>query len=122
MLVDILIRPLPHVSYQVHHAISTRASGMGIDIVGLRYRTPFRRYRYSVGFPAISPWIDPRRIATLRRILPLPLMREPLAGPLGIGPSIFERDPGYRLVSPALRKGAVSPVAEKVQTVGWLVM
>src|ERR1700722_8516805 len=111
MLVDILIRPLPHVAYHIHHSISARSAGVRIDVVRLRDGTSLHRDGYSLRFPGISPWIEARRIAALRCVLPFPLVWEPLAGPLGIGTSILQRDPGYRLVGPALRKGAVVPVA-----------
>src|ERR1035438_1882920 len=48
---------------------------------------------------------------------PLPLVRQPLAGPLGVGPRILERDPGHPMLLPAFGIAATRPVAEKVDGV-----
>src|SRR5580658_8252005 len=104
MLVDVFIRPLPDISNHIHYAKWTRAVGVRIHIAGrehspspvrnrrggiLRIVPIARRYRHGLRLRntsqyrgrrpiAITPWIKLIAIS-LRGVLPLPLMRKPLA-------------------------------------------
>src|ERR1022692_3848371 len=70
--------------------------------------------------PLISPRID-SLIRPLRRILPLPFVRQPFTSPLRIGARIFERHPRYWLVLPTRLRPAILPIAQEIVIVRGLV-
>ena len=116
MIIRIFVCPLPDVSHHIHHPKRACSCGMSIHLVGAMQNTSFVRNRNDTCIPAISPRIGPA-IASLRGILPLPLVRKPFSSPSGIGPGIFERNPGNWLIGPSLRIGSIFPVAEEVQII-----
>src|SRR6202140_5637311 len=62
-------------------------------------------------------FLSPRKrapIGRLRRILPLPFMREALMFPRGVSAGILYRDPRYGLVIPTRRIVAILPGSQKV--------
>src|SRR5208282_1282354 len=83
VVIRVFIRPLPYISNQIHYAKRTGAFGMSGYVAGGHHVAPFVGGGYGIGRPLISPRISPS-IQSLCRILPLPLMRQSLAGPLGI--------------------------------------
>src|SRR5277367_4251391 len=88
VLIRKLIRPLPYVAHQVHHAKGARAQRMRIHITGPRHGAAgCKRGQVSREKP-VTPRIR-APIRALRRKLPLPFMRQPLAGPLRVGSRVL---------------------------------
>src|ERR1700728_3143109 len=132
VFIDVLIGPLPDIPYHIHRAERACPFGMGIDIAGREYRSPpvgRRRCRIRrIALPgagegtaaqrrrqpiAVSPRIA-AGIVALRRVLPLPLVWQAFSGPPCILPRVFKRDPGHRLVAPALGIDPSLPIPEEV--------
>src|SRR5262249_41575769 len=81
------------------------------SVVGRRQcaRAPFRT-------PRVEPSVN-----RLGRVLPFPFMRQALACPGSIGTGVFHRDPGHRLVCPAIRITSALPVPQEVMVIRWMV-
>ena len=90
---------------------------MRVDGIGARHGAAGDGRGNVGGLPEVAPGIG-AAVGALRGKLPLPLVRQALAGPLGVGARIFKRDPGDGAIVPALRIAAVLPVAQKVDGVG----
>src|ERR1700678_2457642 len=83
VLIDKLIRPLPHISYHVHHAERTGSLRMRIDWIGTPHGARLIRCRHSAIIPCITPRIE-AVVRPLSRVLPLPLMGQALSRPTWI--------------------------------------
>src|ERR1022692_4149375 len=66
--------------------------------------------------PRVAPRIQPP-IRAFGRVLPFPLVRQPLACPGGVSPRVFYRHPGDRLIRPTIRVRFVAPVLQEVVSV-----
>src|ERR1700750_1361721 len=84
VLIAIFVGPLRDTAFEVHDAKRTRALREGAYIRECMLRRSGIDWRQRVCVPVVAP-----RIQTLARrlggILPLPLVRQALAGPGGIG-------------------------------------
>src|SRR5580658_395315 len=97
------VGPLRDVTFHVQNAERACTLRECVD-VGRRAHIPAaigRRQRLRV--PFISPRIKSRRVP-LRGFLPLPIMRQTLSGPGGVGAGVFNRYPSDWLVAGARRK------------------
>ena len=103
VLVLELVGPLPDVAGHVHDAEGARALRVGVDGVGRREQAVgFDELRHGGWIGLVAPGVC-AAVGALGRVLPFPFVRQALAGPGGIGASVFERNPGDRLVFPAGR-------------------
>jgi len=93
MIVDIFVGPLPNVADHIHYTQRTRARGMGIHVIGRRQSTSLIGHRNIRRVPGISPGIKAILVTSLGCILPLPLVGQPLAGPLRVSACILQRYP-----------------------------
>ena len=103
MLVGVFIGPLPDVAHHIHHAVRARASGWASTASGPRMERPWSGEGTLAKLPFTAPRIS-AAVGALRRKLPLPLVRKALAGPFGVGASIFQGNPGDRAIVPACGK------------------
>src|SRR5450755_4798153 len=109
MFIYILVGPLPYVAGHVHRAERTGTGRMRVHI----RRTGHVAALVGLGNGALVPGWPPRiqpPILALRRVLPFPFVRQPLARPCRISPRILQRYPGYRLVPPTVRVAALPPI------------
>src|SRR5476651_2625528 len=89
---------------------------MGVHWVGPAHGPRFIRHWNRAGVPLLTPRIE-ASVGALRGVLPLPLMRQALAGPGGKSTSVFKRNPGHGTTIPTLREVAVLPIPQEVQHV-----
>src|SRR2546425_581048 len=82
----------------------------------LSYLAAFVELGNGFRLPFVAPGIE-AAIGPLRGVLPFPLVRKSLTRPSRVGARIFERDPGYRLIAPALREAPVLPLAKEVMII-----
>src|SRR5580698_7404707 len=109
MLVHEFVSPLPDVAHHVHHSERTGALRVSVHQRRTRKVAAFVWLRNSRVVPLISPRIQ-ALVFPLGRILPLPFVRQPFAGPLRIGARVFQRYPGYWFILPASVRPAVLPI------------
>ena len=114
-------RPLPDVSDQIHDAEWTSTLRLRINRIRTTHRAALVRNGHGVGIPCVAPRVE-ASIGSLGRVLPLPLVRQPLPCPGCIGARVFKRNPSDGLVVPACRIGAVAPVTQEIQIVVWMVV
>src|ERR1700691_5331080 len=89
MFVHELIGPLPHVAGHIHRPERTGARRMRVHIGGTGQIASLVWRGNRALVPRIAPRIQ-APIRALRRVLPFPLVRKPLAGPCGVSPRIFQ--------------------------------
>src|SRR5580698_8890358 len=116
VLIGKLLSPLPHISYQVHHAEGTGSLRMGIDSIRASHGARLVGYGHRTVIPLVAPGIQ-AAICALGSVLPLPLVGQALSSPTRIGARVLLGDPRHRLVLPSLRVSSVLPIAEKIQII-----
>src|SRR5271170_7631771 len=94
---------------------------MSIDCVRSTQGTAFVCAWNCFGAPRVAPGID-SAIRSLRSILPLPLVGQTFSSPGSVRASVFQRNPGYRFVAPAVGIGSVLPIMQKVQIILRVIM
>src|SRR6266481_5540253 len=103
MFVGEFVRPLPHVADKVHHSKRTSSFRMRVDGIRTAHRPVLIRFRNGGRVPLVAPGID-AAIGALRRILPLPFVRQTLLYPGGVSSRILECNPSNGPIIPARRK------------------
>src|SRR5689334_7014313 len=119
--VTVFVGPLRNVAFEVHHAEWTGALWKITKVCERTRSRPGIGGRKSDRSPIVTPRIE-TMVGGLSSVLPFPLMRQALAAPDGVGASIFNGDPGYRLVIPPFRVAAIVPIAKEIVVVGRMIM
>src|SRR5215469_16181509 len=84
-----LFCPLPDISCHVHGSERTGALRVPVHRIWPTQAAAFVGNGNRISIPFVAPGIE-AAVRTLRRILPLPLMRQALSDPGGIRASVFE--------------------------------
>src|SRR5271157_256125 len=115
------VRPLPDVSSHIHHAERARPFGKRIHWCRPTEIPPMLLPGSALVAPGVAPWVR-AAIESLRGVLPFPLVRQPLAGPAGVGARVFQRNPGDGPVLPAGGILAVLPILEEIVVIRWMIV
>ena len=121
MLVAEFVGPLRNISNQIEEAEGAGALRVCVDVGERGAGMASVGGRNVRGVPIVAPRVEPR-IGGLRGVLPFPFVREALAGPGGVGASIFERDPGDGFRVPAGGEISFRPVAQEIVIVGGVIV
>src|SRR3569832_1550402 len=105
-------RPFPHVAGHIvkaerTHPVRKRPHGHGIAL--LLENDPTLRRVGRVGVELVAPW-EHAAVGAARRLFPLLVGGQPLAGPGAIGLGIVPGDLGHRVIGLAWRIGAIAEV------------
>src|SRR5947209_15228965 len=89
MFIDVLIGPLPHVAYEIHHPERASTTRVGVHLVGPARGSTCIRHRNRGTSPFVAPRIS-SPVGPLRCKLPLPLVRKPFARPFRVSACVFQ--------------------------------
>src|SRR5262249_26555932 len=121
VFIDEFFSPLPNIANHVHYTERTGSFRMCVDRIRPTHIAGLVRYRHSGGVPLVAPRIE-ALVTALRGVLPFPLMRQSLPGPIRIRSRIVLGNPRHRSVLPSAGIRAIFPIAQKIQIVLWMIM
>jgi hypothetical protein len=103
VLIQKLIRPLPHIANKIHDAERASAFGMRGNGIGTAHGAALVRVGDGGSIPLISPRIE-AAISSRSGVLPFPFARQTLSGPGGVGARIFEGTPPTKRSSSSMER------------------
>jgi len=115
------IGPLRNISNQIEEAEGAGALRVCVDVGERGAGMASVGGRNVCGVPIVAPGVE-ARIGGLRGVLPFPFVREALAGPGGVGTSIFERHPGDGFRVPAGGEIPFRPITQEIVILGGVIV